>query len=227
MVHPLMRQEPTDAERFDPNVDVPDPARSASPIIDLLSRLHVLVIGPGLGRDTFMQGICVHVLEAARQRGLPVVLDADGLQLANELTGYAAAVLTPNVAEFSRLCRNMGVIVAGEEEEEEGDGDGERGHTSAATKSVEALARSFDGVTVVQKGARDYISNGETTLVSDVVGGRKRSGGQGDTLTGTIATFLAWRKAYFDELWQARGDLGERETVALAAFAGSAITRVS
>ena len=64
------------------------------------------------------------------------------------------------------------------------------------------LARAFGGVTVVQKGKRDYISNGERTMVSDIEGGYKRSGGQGDTLTGSLATFLAWRKAYLDRIWE-------------------------
>jgi ATP-dependent NAD(P)H-hydrate dehydratase len=60
----------------------------------------------------------------------------------------------------------------------------------------------------------------------DLEGGRKRSGGQGDTLTGSIATFLGWRKAYLDGIWETGGRLKEEELVALAVFGGSAITRV-
>jgi len=82
-------------------------------------------------------------------------------------------------------------------------------------------------VTVIAKGAEDYISNGQTTLVSDGPGGLKRSGGQGDTLTGSLATFLGWRKAYLDRLWDHDGDLDSVELLALAAFGGSALTRVS
>ena len=58
-------------------------------------------------------------------------------------------------------------------------------------------------------------------------GGLKRSGGQGDTLTGSLGTFLAWRKAYLDRIWDHDGELDSVELLALAAFGGSSVTRVS
>lgn len=64
------------------------------------------------------------------------------------------------------------------------------------------LAEAFGGVTIIQKGPKDYISNGKQTIVCDIKGGLKRSGGQGDTLTGCLVTFLAWKKAYQDRLWE-------------------------
>ena len=211
MVHPLMRQSrPLTSPPADDDADADAVARR---IIDLLPRLHVLVVGPGLGRDALMQATVGRVVAAARARGLPVVLDADALLLVQQdpglVRGYRLAVLTPNVVEFGRLCRALGV--------EDGGG----------TARVEALARALGGVTVVQKGAADYISDGARTLVGDVPGGRKRSGGQGDTLTGAVATFLGWRKAYLDGLWDVEGGLSAEEMVGLAAFGGSAVTRVS
>jgi NAD(P)H-hydrate repair Nnr-like enzyme with NAD(P)H-hydrate dehydratase domain len=80
---------------------------------------------------------------------------------------------------------------------------------------------------VVQKGAKDHLSDGKVTLTVDLEGGRKRSGGQGDTLTGSIATFLGWRKAYMDGIWDHGKHLKDEELVGLAVFGGSAITRVS
>lgn len=146
---------------------------------------------------------------------MPFVLDADGLALAQTrpelVQGYKECVLTPNVVEFGRLCKSKGL-------DTEGLGEAE---------GAEKLAKAFGGVTVVRKGREDYISNGEKTFVSDVEGGLKRSGGQGDTLTGSLATFLGWRKAYQDKLWNHEGDLDEVELLALAAFGGSAVTRVS
>jgi ATP-dependent NAD(P)H-hydrate dehydratase len=181
----------------------------------MLPRLHVLVIGPGLGRDQLMQDTCAHVISAAREKKMPFVLDADGLALAQTrpelVQGYRECVLTPNVVEFRRLCKSKGL-------DTEGLGEAE---------GAEKLAKAFGGVTVVRKGREDYISNGEKTFVSDVEGGLKRSGGQGDTLTGSLATFLGWRKAYQDKLWDHEGDLDEVELLALAAFGGSAVTRVS
>jgi NAD(P)H-hydrate repair Nnr-like enzyme with NAD(P)H-hydrate dehydratase domain len=41
-----------------------------------------------------------------------------------------------------------------------------------------------------------------TVLVCDSEGGLKRMGGQGDILSGVIATFLAWGKGYEDGAWK-------------------------
>lgn len=222
MVHPLMRQThrpehdtvastSLHARTPDHNVD-----QIAREIIEMLPRLHVLVIGPGLGRDPLMQATIARVIAAARERKIPIVLDADALLAVQKnpglVAGYSQAILTPNVVEFARLCEALKLDV-----KEEGE-----------TKKVEALARALKGVTVIQKGGKDYISNGQVTFTVDLEGGRKRSGGQGDTLTGSIATFLGWRKAYHDRLWDTGADsMGESETIGLAAFGGSAITRVS
>ncbi|KAK3300783.1 Ribokinase-like protein [Chaetomium fimeti] len=219
MVHPLMRNSPPGTSTSTSTSTSPetDASTIAERIIPLLDRLHVLVVGPGLGRDRLMQDTCAVVLRAARARGMPVVLDADALQIVQRdpalVRGYALAVLTPNVVEFARLARALGV------EGQEGD------VREAGTAAVEALARVLEGVMVLQKGGRDNLSDGRVMYTVDLEGGRKRSGGQGDTLTGSIATFLGWRKAYLDGIWETGGRLKEEELVALAVFGGSAITR--
>ncbi|KAK0377331.1 carbohydrate kinase [Colletotrichum melonis] len=220
MVHPLMRQTPSDAAE----AAAADSEKISGPIIDMLARLHVLVIGPGLGRDPLMQETVARVIRAARERSIPLVLDADALLVVQKdpglVKGYELAVLTPNVVEFSRLCKALEVD-EGKVKEQAGGGGEEK-----ETAKVEALARALEGVTIVQKGAKDFISNGRDTLVVDLQGGLKRSGGQGDTLTGSIATFLGWRHAYLEGLWDRGGDaIKEDELVRLAAFGGSAITR--
>jgi len=162
-----------------------------------------------------MQETCRKVLEAARKENIPFVLDADGLALAQNhpelVQGYKECILTPNIVEFGRLCKAKGI-----------DSEGLEG-----AKGAEELAKSFGGVTIVRKGNEDFVSNGEKTFVCDMVGGLKRSGGQGDTLTGCLGTFLCWRKAYLDGLWDVEGGLDGVELLALAAFGGSAVTRVS
>jgi ATP-dependent NAD(P)H-hydrate dehydratase len=212
--------EPTSTSGFkDPDTD---PEQISSKIIEMLPRLHVLVIGPGLGRDPLMQATVARVIQAARTSNLPLVLDADALQILQKnpalVSGYKGAVLTPNVVEFGRLWKALDLPDA----MAEGSGHDETGR-------VEALARKLEGVTIIQKGSRDYISDGDSTLIVDLEGGKKRSGGQGDTLTGAVATFLGWRKAYLDGLWDHRDEelLSENELIRLAAFGGSAITKVS
>jgi len=39
-------------------------------------------------------------------------------------------------------------------------------------------------------------------LQCDAEGGLKRMGGQGDVLSGAIAAFLAWGKAYQEGVWR-------------------------
>lgn len=206
MVHPYMRQ----AKNIGSNESLDSVAEE---VVAMLSRLHVVVIGPGLGRDSAMQETCARVITEARKRGIPFVLDADGLYLAQTrpelVDGCTECILTPNVVEFGRLAKSKGVDVS--------NGD--------PTKMCEKLAKAFGGVTIIQKGAKDYISNGEHTLVSEGEGGLKRSGGQGDTLTGSLGTLLAYRKAYLDKIWEHDNELSASELLALAAYGGSAITR--
>ncbi|KAI9657640.1 MAG: hypothetical protein M1821_002816 [Bathelium mastoideum] len=208
MVHPYMRQSKnlTSAESLD---------SVSSEVVAMLSRLHVVVIGPGLGRDSTMQDTCARVIKAAREKGIPFVLDADGLYLAQTrpelVEGYSECILTPNVVEFGRLLKSKGL-----------DGEAAKGDP---TTLCERLAQAFGGVTIIQKGQQDYISNGKHTLVSEGEGGLKRSGGQGDTLTGSLATLLAYRNAYHDRIWEHENDMDRSETLAIAAYGGSAITR--
>jgi ATP-dependent NAD(P)H-hydrate dehydratase len=206
MVHPYMRQSKNVAK--DENIE-----SIKSEVVAMLSRLHVVVIGPGLGRDQLMQDTCAEVIQEARKQGIPFVLDADGLYLAQTrpelVDGCTECILTPNVVEFGRLAKAKGVNV------DEGD----------PSELCSKLAKAFGGVTIIQKGAKDYISNGAHTLISEGEGGLKRSGGQGDTLTGSLATLLAYRKAYHDKIWDHGTSMEPSETLALAAYGGSCITR--
>src|ERR1700712_4811915 len=102
MVHPYMRQSK--------NMSSTDSLDTvSSEVISMLSRLHVVVIGPGLGRDKVMQDTCARVIQEARKQNIPFVLDADGLFLAQTrpelVDGYTECILTPNVVEFGRLAK--------------------------------------------------------------------------------------------------------------------------
>jgi ATP-dependent NAD(P)H-hydrate dehydratase len=241
MVHPLLPS--SDSVNDTKSIDAPN---LAGPIIDMLSRLHALVIGPGLGRDGVTLKVVAEVIKAARSQSIPFVLDADGLLIVTQdpslVKGYKECILTPNVVEFGRLAKALGIEVASQADIAEGSGD----KTSKESDACEQLSKALGGVTIIQKGPHDVISNGVTSIISDTKGGLKRSGGQGDTLTGSLGTMLAWRAAYHDKLW----DSGEQEnskeaqsrdevqaelesdkrmspatTLLLAAWTGSSITR--
>ncbi|KAJ5569767.1 YjeF C-terminal domain carbohydrate kinase-like protein [Penicillium hispanicum] len=245
MVHPLLPSADTVSDPA--SIDAP---ALASPIISMLSRLHALVIGPGLGRDGVTLKVVAEVIREARSRSIPFVLDADGLLIVTEdpslIKGYKECILTPNVVEFARLAKALGIEVASQAAlAEEGDGD----KTSKESEACEELSEALGGVTIIQKGPHDVISNGVTSIINDIQGGFKRSGGQGDTLTGSLGTFLAWRAAYHDKLWESGEKDNEKEaqsrnevqaelesdekrmssttTLLLAAWASSSITRES
>ncbi|CAK9781098.1 unnamed protein product [Cutaneotrichosporon oleaginosum] len=200
----------------------------------LMERLHVLVIGPGLGRSAFMQGCARSALHIARERDIGVVVDADGLWLLNsepelvrDWSGAKRVVLTPNVMEFKRLCEAMNVPTDAPE-----------------TRSGE-LARALGGVTILQKGPSDAISDGaqipaalrgssgKDMLTVSVPGGLKRVGGQGDILSGTTAALLAWGREWARGAYEHVGhaprsdeDKAVAQHVALlAAYGASAFNR--
>ena len=138
----------------------------------------------------------------ARTKGLYIVIDADGLFLIqNDLDlvrGYARVVLTPNVVEFSRL---LAAAVRPSLLSPSSLTHASQGIDSAGDPSQHAvlLARALQGVTILQKGSTDRITNGHEVLVSETRGSERRCGGQGDVLSGAVGTFLTWGKAYEED----------------------------
>jgi ATP-dependent NAD(P)H-hydrate dehydratase len=98
IVHPVLHHP--SSESFSPEC-------LKSELSSLLSRLHVLVIGPGLGREDYMISHAKMALNLAKENGMYIVLDADALWMLGQdlgiLKGYRRAVITPNVMEFKRL----------------------------------------------------------------------------------------------------------------------------
>ena len=140
-------------------------------VVPFLERLHVLVIGPGLGRCPLVFRASARIIKSAMELDLWIVLDADALFMLtldeyNGMLGeYDKVILTPNQVEYQRLSNAV------------------HADLSLITKGL-----------IVRKGAHDVITDlGRCgTLVCTETGGLKRSGGLGDILSGSIATFTAW-----------------------------------
>jgi len=223
IVHPILRE---DAKEDDLKPE----------LTSLLSRLHVLILGPGLGREPYMQAHAKLALSIARSQGMFVVMDADALWMVTQdpqiIRGYRRAVLTPNVMEFKRLCEKLDIQT----------GDGE-----ADDERASEVSKALGGLTIVQKGASDVIAVDTTgsqadpaeskvevsekekvaeRIVVDTEGGYKRCGGQGDILSGTIGTMLAWGKCYEQGTY---GDatIPTSKIPTLAAVGGCIITRTA
>ncbi|XP_031276628.1 ATP-dependent (S)-NAD(P)H-hydrate dehydratase isoform X1 [Pistacia vera] len=149
-----------------------------------MERFDCLVVGPGLGRDPYLLECVSEILKHARQSNVPIVIDGDGLFLVTNsldlVSSYPLAVLTPNVNEYKRLVqRVLGCEVNDED----------------APEQLQSLVKGIGGVTILQKGKSDLISDGEIVKSVSIYGSPRRCGGQGDILSGSVAVFLSWARA--------------------------------
>ncbi len=141
----------------------------------LLSRPSVLVMGPGLGQEPWSE----QMLQKAAASELPMVLDADGLNLLADGRVLKHIkrdnwILTPHPGEAARL---LGCSVV----------DVQRDRFAAA----QSLQQKFGG-TVLLKGAGTVIAAADGSVsVANVGNPGMASGGMGDVLSGVIGGLLA------------------------------------
>jgi len=160
-----------------------------------LGRIHVFIVGPGLGTDPTVLDITKQLLSIFRANQKPVVLDADGFKCLepdlSNVKNFKYLVMTPNAHEYQQIFRG---------------GD-----------FVEIMSNlGAEAPSVLVKGERDeiYTSGDYSTAVSVYGGSPRRCGGQGDLLSGCIATFLHWTIRH-----------GEREPVKVAAAAACVLVK--
>ncbi|CCD24045.1 NADHX dehydratase NDAI_0C03850 [Naumovozyma dairenensis CBS 421] len=191
MVHPYLRTSKDKHEEEFEKIEM------------LLKRIHVIVIGPGLGRDKGMLDSIKKIIKLVLEKHegmIPIVIDADGLFLISQdeevremLKKFPMGriILTPNVVEFKRLSESVGH----DPEEKDEEKDISSNEVTGAT-----IAKRLNCI-VVQKGREDRIFSPQSdsfVLKNDREGSCKRVGGQGDTLTGTIACMLAFSRSMHD-----------------------------
>lgn len=161
----------------------------AAKVIEYFPRLHSLVIGPGLGRQEKVLEAIKAICVKAKEKALPLVLDADALYMLSLsagnldiIKGYDKCLITPNKMEFDRLLRASQLTISEE--------------ASAAVK-VAALAEFLNGPTVLLKGAHDLVcQDGHTVYELEEQGSLRRCGGQGDVLAGCLGTTVHWALNY-------------------------------
>nr|CAB3246484.1 ATP-dependent (S)-NAD(P)H-hydrate dehydratase [Phallusia mammillata] len=154
-------------------------------IKDWLPRLGSVVIGPGLGRLSSTMQTVKDIIAELKELSTPIVIDADGLFLVTQdpdvILGYKRAILTPNVVEFRRLANAMNI---------------EARNDDPVQETID-LSKALGDVTIVRKGKVDIIAHGDQVLKVTEDGSPRRCGGQGDLLSGSMATFAFW--AYKNE----------------------------
>lgn len=161
-----------------PLLDHPNAVNDISPWLD---RLHAIVIGPGLGRDNKTFEVVSELIKTINTKNIPLVIDADGLFLINQnldlIRNYKSSViLTPNKIEFERLCEKV--------------------------NGYSELNKLGENIVVFKKGQTDEIfcASNIAQWKSNEGGSGRRCGGQGDILSGSIATFLHWMISNGDKL---------------------------
>ena len=142
---------------------------------DALAGSSAIVLGPGLGQSENALNLVRWTLEAA---SMPVVLDADGLNLLAahpELWSKVpfGTVITPHPAEMARLLRCP---------------------VETVTADIPGTALSFaeeHGVVCVLKSHRTAVSDGNRLMVNNSGNSGMATGGSGDVLAGIIASLIA------------------------------------
>jgi len=143
----------------------------AKELLPLLSKVSVVAIGPGLGREAWGRKLFDALLEG----GLPMVADADALNwLAQEPLRRDNWILTPHPGEAARMLNVSSAEIQADR-----------------WRAVRELQSRYGGV-VILKGAGTLVCDGhELVALCDAGNPGMASGGMGDVLTGVIAGLLA------------------------------------
>ncbi len=140
-----------------------------------------VVCGPGLGQGAEAKSVFDHVLGSC---DVPVVLDADGLNLCGKIVVpfalQSAAVLTPHPGEAGRLLGTSSGEVQADRQ-----------------AAVEELAHR-SGQVVVLKGEGSLVCDGEQLYENTTGNPGMATGGSGDVLAGLIGALIAQGMEPFD-----------------------------
>lgn len=173
-----------------------------------LSRLHVIVIGSGLGRNRNILNTVSEIILACKKTNKPLVIDADGLFLITQnfslIQDYKNVILTPNAMELFRLI---------------GDCD---------DKMLELVEKLGKNCVILEKAMNDriYDLKNMSKLECPSGGSNRRCGGQGDLLAGTVATLYHWA---LNLSIRDSGDLdsNDENPAVLACYAGTFLIKYS
>lgn len=159
-----------------------DPRPQFSRVPAALERYSVIAVGPGLSRDA-LSGVALRdMMAAAREAGIPMVIDADALNLISENPRMMdlipkGSLMTPHIGELRRLVP----FEKGQEEE------------AARELSLKS------GCVVVLKGFHSKVFSPDGTCLVNTTGNPGMAkGGSGDVLTGLTGGLMARGYATID-----------------------------
>jgi NAD(P)H-hydrate epimerase len=136
----------------------------------LLNRVTVLVLGPGLGQESWGESLW----QSAINISIPKVIDADALNFLAKMPIYSDNwILTPHPGEAARLlnCTTQEIL-------------------NDRFDAVRRLQTKYGGICVL-KGAGSLIFDGNEMFINSTGNPGMASGGMGDVLAGLIGGLLA------------------------------------
>ena len=152
-----------------------DPRKAFSRVPGSLDKFGAVAVGPGLGRDA-LTGEALHGLMcAAKDSRIPMVVDADALNLLSEHPDWkadipAGSVMTPHLGELRRLVPF------------------DKGNEGIAARELS----SSSGSVVVMKGFHTKVFTPDGGCLVNTTGNPGMAkGGSGDVLTGLLGGLLA------------------------------------
>lgn len=141
----------------------------------MLDKVSAVAVGPGLGVDPETVEAVGKLVKKISKKGLPLVLDADGLKAyaENPIKFMNPTVFTPHSREYKLLT-----------------GKDATGTHLEKGKHVQGEAKRLGSV-ILLKGNVDIISDGKYTRYNNTGNPGMTVGGTGDVLTGIVGAYLA------------------------------------
>ncbi len=142
-----------------------------------LDNKDVICAGPGLGKNFWAEQMIYKSFESASKRNIPLVLDADGLNILSEenlkLRKQKKLILTPHPGEAARLLKCSVEDIQ-----------------NNRLKAIKKIIKKYNA-TVVLKGYETLIGNKSKIFRCQKGNPGMAVGGMGDVLSGFISGFLA------------------------------------
>ena len=153
---------------------------SGDDLAPLLTRATVIVLGPGLSRTPWAQALWEATWQTALATRVPMVIDADALNLLAQCPGNGYAplpadwIFTPHPGEAARLLHGSAADIQ-----------------ANRVAALESLVRRYGGIWVL-KGAGTLIGSAKTLPgLCAAANPGMASGGMGDVLAGVLGGLLA------------------------------------
>jgi len=158
-------------------------ASAVNIILNLIPDNDCIAFGPGLGITQGVSSVLQRLLE---QKGLRLVIDADGLNNLSKINDWprrskAGIILTPHPGEMKRLWAELF-----------------RTHLPTDRKIQAIQMANKTGTTVVLKGKSTIVTDGEKIYVNKTGNPGMATVGTGDVLTGVITALVGQGLSNFD-----------------------------